>query len=67
MLGSMASGAVLLDAYLEFIKGDGSKAYKCIEYVTKREELMDAVEQCIEAASHVTDTKLQKQLLQVFY
>ena len=65
MLGSMASGAVLLDAYLEYIKGDGSKAYECIEFVSKKEELIDAIEQCIGAATHVTDTRLQKHLMEV--
>jgi hypothetical protein len=64
MLGSMASGAVLLDAYLEYIKGDGSKAYECIEFVSKKEELIDAIEQCIGAATHVSDTRLQKHLME---
>ncbi|XP_062853841.1 vacuolar protein sorting-associated protein 16 homolog isoform X2 [Trichomycterus rosablanca] len=61
-IASMAPGALLLEAHKEYEK-ESQKADEYLREIKERDQLVEAVKQCIEAAGHEHDPDTQKTLL----
>lgn len=61
-IASMAPGALLLEAQKEYEK-ESQKADEYLREIQEREQLPQAVRQCIEAAGHEHQPEMQKSLL----